>query len=670
MLPQTQAQQRLLAQALRAAQPRPDVFAQAIARNPSVQYSTVLPLGVQTTPDPAGSMLADQRTVMAMPELVRGLLEGIAAPNLVRQGKMDPMTGAMLTAGVAPVGGLLFRAPAGSLGMNVFHGTPHRFAPEPDFPQGRPRMDKMGTGEGAQKYGKGIYTAEQAQASQTYKNPEGSYARLSGHLDPKTEFAFDMLEQGSGTTDVMSAMLSKYGGNISYDDAIRAIDNARTAGAGTGNLYKLDIPDADAAKLLDYDAPISQQPKVVQDAITKLGFMPDNPDKAAGGDVWFRMRQQLGEDEAAAAMREAGVPGLRYKDAGSRGTDSGDGTRNFVVWDQDVLNRTKVLQRNDETFFSNAKPAAAAGGLLNAAAKELPMDEASRMARAREMGFDTERVVYHGTSSDGFNAFDDAKIGSANDAGFYGRGHYFATTPGEARYFGPNVQAHLTRGRYLDLSNETGDYTARGHFKSFAPKLDKIGALDDAQKAALADIKKAEKYVADNVEYSVGVGADGTEGVYAKVKTPAPDFDYDITIRPDYRGNFSKTREEALQRLQDTFMSEMESHHPELYPNISMDNWSVSLSDYVRADSNIGAQGLTKAAKRGGYDGIIYGDETVVFDPKNIRRADAAFDPAKSDSADLLSANPASAALPGLLMGGPSMTQQQMRDLLADPSGA
>jgi hypothetical protein len=51
--------------------------------------------------------------------------------------------------------------------MNVFHGTPNKFAPEPGFPQGRPRLDKMGTGEGAQKYGKGFYTAQkQAQASQ------------------------------------------------------------------------------------------------------------------------------------------------------------------------------------------------------------------------------------------------------------------------------------------------------------------------------------------------------------------------------------------------------------------------------------------------------------------------------------------------------------------------
>jgi plasmid maintenance system antidote protein VapI len=48
---------------------------------------------------------------------------------------MDPMTGAMLTAGAAPVGGLLARAPAGAVGMNVYHGTPHKFAQEPDFPQ-------------------------------------------------------------------------------------------------------------------------------------------------------------------------------------------------------------------------------------------------------------------------------------------------------------------------------------------------------------------------------------------------------------------------------------------------------------------------------------------------------------------------------------------------------
>ena len=396
MLPQTQAQQRLLAQALRAAQPRPDVFAQAIARNPSVQYSTVLPLGVQTTPDPAGSLLSQQRTVMAMPELVRGLLEGIAAPNQVRQGKMDPMTGAMLTAGALPVGGLLARAPAGAVGMNVFHGTPHRFAPEPGFPQGRPRMDKMGTGEGAQAYGPGFYSAEAEKVGRGYQEdltklkrrqslngqllptsgtydaakvakdfniPESDAAYIEGivkHLDNSVRegdidsFIVDRKSQldfypESDADPEMDELLKAI--RSTYEQEIRVATKYKDAiKPSTGNLYKFDIPDADAAKLLDYDAPISQQPKVVRDAIDRLGFMPDNPEKTAGGDVWFKMRQQLGEDEAATAMREAGVPGLRYKDAGSRGTDSGDGTRNFVVWDQDVLNRTKVLQRNDEVF--------------------------------------------------------------------------------------------------------------------------------------------------------------------------------------------------------------------------------------------------------------------------------------------------------------------------------
>ena len=354
----------------------------------------------------------DNLVALTAPGIARstaqGLLEGIQAPRRVLQGEVDPMTGAMLTAGAAPVGSLLVPAPAGAVGMNVFHGTPHKFAPEPGFPQGRPRMDKMGTGEGAQAYGPGFYSAEQRGVAEEYKKalsrgqPQVSY---KGKLLSE-DYGIDFFEQGFTYEDKLAQQIASNrssaaqreeyrqalidqakrkqsqinpdDGDIekriydSYQNEIDALGKINVDDIATltpGNLYKLDIPDADAAKLLDYDAPISQQPKVVRDAIDRLGFMPDNPDKMAGGDVWYRMRQQLGEDEAAAAMRGAGVPGLRYKDAGSRGTDSGDGTRNFVVWDQDVLDRTQVLQRNDERLYSNAKPAAAAGGLLNAAAQ-------------------------------------------------------------------------------------------------------------------------------------------------------------------------------------------------------------------------------------------------------------------------------------------------------------
>jgi hypothetical protein len=49
-----------------------------------------------------------------------------------------------------------------------------------------------------------------------------------------------------------------------------------------------------------------------------------------------------------------------------------------------------------------------AGGGRRAAAEALPMDEASRLARAREMGFDVDYPLYHGTSK----SFDEFKIES------------------------------------------------------------------------------------------------------------------------------------------------------------------------------------------------------------------------------------------------------------------
>ncbi len=58
---------------------------------------------------------------------------------------------------------------------------------------------------------------------------------------------------------------------------------------------------------------------------------------------------------------------------------------------------------------------------------EMPMDLASRMARAREMGFDTGTPLYHGTGQD-FPAFDVNRAG-AREASFYGEGVYSTAMP-------------------------------------------------------------------------------------------------------------------------------------------------------------------------------------------------------------------------------------------------
>jgi hypothetical protein len=61
---------------------------------------------------------------------------------------------------------------------------------------------------------------------------------------------------------------------------------------------------------------------------------------------------------------------------------------------------------------------------------DLPMDEASRMARAREAGFDTGLPLYHGTGAD-FQAFDAARF-QQSDFGTGGAGVYSSESPGLA----------------------------------------------------------------------------------------------------------------------------------------------------------------------------------------------------------------------------------------------
>jgi predicted GNAT family acetyltransferase len=85
---------------------------------------------------------------------------------------------------------------------------------------------------------------------------------------------------------------------------------------------------------------------------------------------------------------------------------------------------------------------------------DMPMDVASRMARAREMGFDAD--AFHATTAD-FQAFDPMRRGSATDAGWFGDADYFSPSSSYAERFvsfpaeNPSViPARLNRGNVYD----------------------------------------------------------------------------------------------------------------------------------------------------------------------------------------------------------------------------
>ena len=300
--------------------------------DPNVRRQTLLPypqgaLSGQKGPVDWSNWVAPQFFVDAIKRMElpgrawRG--ENIPARDITKMA-MDTMGGGGLLSRAVPTGDV-----GGLLGINVFHGGPRKWAPEPGYPQGRPRMDKMGTGEGGQAFGHGFYSAEAPDVAKNYKD----------------------LATGK---------------NVSSQSQ--------------GTLYKLDIPDADAAKYLDYDAPLSQQPPNVQaalpdllktinaDRIRRFGddatlisyddFMKKTgedlqdhlavsfgKDVSSHPDAWLpSAKRALQEEAATEALRKAGIPGLKYFDQGSRA--GSEGTRNYVTWDQDVLDRIKILERD------------------------------------------------------------------------------------------------------------------------------------------------------------------------------------------------------------------------------------------------------------------------------------------------------------------------------------
>jgi len=254
------------------------------------------------------------------PQIAKGLLkvgENLAAPR-----KLNPQTGAI-----------------------VWHGSPHKFD--------KFDSSKIGTGEGAQAYGHGLYLAESPATADFYKK------NLSGALKTKSTQLNNLLVSSGGDLDgsisQLKLMLAKSPASRSgiWSEALEEAETIKATGgirADTGNLYKVDLPDDQIAKMLDWDKPLSQQPKGAQDALARLD--PDMYHPAGGdydptelGQMIYQRLAQKGQDAAATSMRGAGIPGIRYLDGGSRG--AGSGTSNFVVFpgNEGLL---KILERNGQ----------------------------------------------------------------------------------------------------------------------------------------------------------------------------------------------------------------------------------------------------------------------------------------------------------------------------------
>ena len=264
------------------------------------------------------------------------------------------------------LGGVLSFAP---LGITAWHGSPYRFD--------KFDMSKVGSGEGAQAYGHGMYFAENPNVAKTYSKMEASGATpsprrsiLGVEVDPMTaEYKAAQLVDEMGLSKAKK-FVSDWVKNPVPDqvqfvnDVNKSISNitkkSQVKNLGTENLYKVDIPDEHILTMMDWDKPLGEQSDFVKKAINNLKKQVTPEMKMElGGDLnllfgkditpnqflntWEIIHPTGGTGIGEKLLNEQGVKGIRYLDNASR--DAGKGTSNFVVFDPTDV---KILERNNQ----------------------------------------------------------------------------------------------------------------------------------------------------------------------------------------------------------------------------------------------------------------------------------------------------------------------------------
>jgi len=259
------------------------------------------------------------------------------------------------------------RRSGGLAELTAYHGTPHRFAATERNPLGEFRASQIGSGEGSQAYGHGLYLAESPGTAKSYqiqlaRDPRNSVNTVISRL-PKNATSDDVMfelrklpdlsdyqNDSRLKNDILKIIQNTNADGTVENEAIRAYNrtNSYLPPADKGSFYHVDLPDPMIEKMLHWDKPLSQQPKAVQQSLAKFDrdlYHPSGEEYDAselGQQIYQRLRSKLGPVKTEAFMQSQGIPGIQYFDATSR--KAAQGTRNFVVFPGEEQNLT-ILKR-------------------------------------------------------------------------------------------------------------------------------------------------------------------------------------------------------------------------------------------------------------------------------------------------------------------------------------
>lgn len=282
--------------------------------------------------------------------------------------------------------------------QTAYHGTSHDFK--------KFSLTAIGTGEGFQTYGWGLYFAGERRVAEYYRDVLSARAAFSltdfmenlivdderllnqFNIDADEELIDHIAEGDFSSAEIHAERKLERWEQLANDDTypfkdfacdrvqswqalIPKIREGRVSTHFHKNLYQVKIPDDEV--LLDWDKPLYAQTEFVVRTLLNVSNLVAgrDGDKVIDASLWFEAAGRtiyqsikdwfvnedaawtvLGKtpldvrnvDQAASEyLNSIGIPGLRYLDGVSR--DSGKGSYNYVIWDDNIVTVTAINNR-------------------------------------------------------------------------------------------------------------------------------------------------------------------------------------------------------------------------------------------------------------------------------------------------------------------------------------
>ena len=329
---------------------QPERYAEVMDRGP---YSTGEPLNIGYGADDQMSPL-DAAALITSPVPVVGDVTGLAADvdMYMRDPESRNIPNYILSAaGVVPF------VPAASQirkGIKAYHGSPHSFD--------RFSTESIGTGEGAQAYGRGLYFAENEKVAKDYRDQltprdldyedwlMGKYKDAESNQDYARMEMYERAMLNETPQD-----FKDLAADVDYDEDYRGLaaevgEEIEEYGPDLGSMYEVNI-DVEPDELLDWYKPLAEQPELLKKlddtygdhdiVLQQLGLdlRYENP---TGMDLADALNMRRGTDTSAPKLLEdAGIKGVRYADAFTRHKSPDKQSMNYVIFDDRLISIAK-----------------------------------------------------------------------------------------------------------------------------------------------------------------------------------------------------------------------------------------------------------------------------------------------------------------------------------------